>query len=120
MSEHHQPASTPNPGPSAAPETTRPPGGNQPGTYPTPDDETLTTMQRDFPGHRIWREITPRRIVYVARACHPGARPHTVVTPDLPELLAALTGSSPPGSATSHPEPGQATIEPAAPRKGTR
>ena len=31
-------------------------------------------MQRDFPTHRIWREIIPGRTVYIARsrtAAHP-------------------------------------------------
>jgi hypothetical protein len=94
MSEHHQPSSTRNPDPSAAPETTAPHGGSQPSTSPAPDDETLMKMQHDFPGHRIWREITPGRTVYVARSQHPAARPHTLITPDLRELLAALTEAS--------------------------
>jgi hypothetical protein len=79
MSDRHQPSSTPNPDPHAA-----------------PDEETLMKMQRDFPRHRIWREIIPGRTVYVARSCHPAARPHTVITPDLRELLAALTEASQP------------------------
>jgi len=58
------------------------------------DDEALMKMQRDFPGHRIWREIIPGRAVYVARSQDPAARPHTVVTPDLRELHAALTQAS--------------------------
>jgi hypothetical protein len=74
MSDHHLPSSTPSPEPFAA-----------------PDDETLMKMQRDFPGHRIWREIIPGRTVYVARSRHPAAHPHTVITPDLRELLATLT-----------------------------
>jgi hypothetical protein len=59
-----------------------------------PDDETLMKMQRDFPGHRIWREIIPGRTVYVARSQHPAAHPHTLITSDLRELLAALTDAS--------------------------
>ena len=104
MTEHHQASSPRNPDPSAAPEATAAYGGSQPSPSPVPDDQTLMKMRRDFPGHRIWQEITPGRIVYVARACQPSARPHTVVTPDLPELLAALTGTSPPETATSHSE----------------
>ena len=77
MSDHQHPSSTPNPDPPAA-----------------PDDETLMKMQRDFPRHRIWREFIPGRTVYVARSQHPAARPHTVVTPDLRELLATLTEAS--------------------------
>ncbi len=55
--------------------------------------------RREFPGHKIWRELTSGHAVYVARSRHPGARPHTLVTPDLPELLAALTDASGPGVA---------------------
>jgi hypothetical protein len=74
----------------ASPDTTIPPGAG-----PVSDDEALMKMQRDFPGHRIWREIIPGRTVYVARSHHPTAHPHTVVTPDLRELHAALTASPP-------------------------
>jgi hypothetical protein len=86
MSDHHRP---PNPGPSATPDTTIPPSAGAAG-----DDEALMKMQRDFPGHRIWREIIPGRTVYVARSHHSAARPHTVVTPDLRELHATLTEAS--------------------------
>jgi hypothetical protein len=48
-------------------------------------------MRRDFPSHRIWREIIPGRTIYIARSTHSAAHPHTVVTPDLHELHAALT-----------------------------
>ncbi len=77
MSDHHQSSSTPNPDPPGA-----------------PDDETLMKMQRDFPRHRIWREILPGRTVYVARSLDPAAHPHTAITPDLRELLATLTEAS--------------------------
>ena len=59
--------------------------------------------RREFPGHRIWRELTPGRAVYIARSRHPGARPHTAVTPDLPELLAALERCQPAGSRDEPP-----------------
>jgi hypothetical protein len=72
MSEHDQPSSTPAAELSAE------------------HDEALMKMQRDFPGHRIWREIIPGRTVYVARSQDPAAHPHTVVTPDLRELHATL------------------------------
>jgi hypothetical protein len=94
MSDHHQPSSTPHPDPSPAPGTTVPQSGGELAASLAPDDETLMKMQRAFPGHRIWREITPGRIVYVARSLHPAARPHTVMTPDLRELLGALTEAS--------------------------
>jgi hypothetical protein len=80
MSEHGQPASTPAPQPSAA------------------DDEALMKTQRDFPGHRIWREIIPGRTIYIARSQHPAARPHTIVTPHLGELRDALASASQEGS----------------------
>jgi hypothetical protein len=91
MSDHHQPSCTPNPDASAARGTTAQLGGSRPATSLAPDEETLMKMQRDFPGHRIWREIIPGRTVYVARSRHPAAHPHTLITPDLRELLAALT-----------------------------
>jgi hypothetical protein len=64
------------------------------GAGPAGDDGGLTKMQHDFPGHKIWREIIPGRTVYVARSHHPAAHPHTVVTGDLRELHALLTGAS--------------------------
>jgi hypothetical protein len=76
MSEHDWPSSTPAPEPSAE------------------EDEALMKMQRDFPSHRIWREIIPDRTIYIARSTHAAAHPHTVVTPDLNELHAALTDAS--------------------------
>ena len=94
MSDHHQSSSARNPDPSAAPGTTAPHGNGQSGASSAADDASLMKMQRDFPGHRIWREIIPGRTVYVARSLHPAARPHTVITPDLRELLAALTEAS--------------------------
>jgi hypothetical protein len=75
MSEHDWPSSTPAPERSA-------------------EDEALMKMQRDFPSHRIWREIIPGRTIYIARSTHPAAHPPTVVTPDLHELHAALTDAS--------------------------
>jgi hypothetical protein len=76
MSEHDWPSSTPAPESSAE------------------EDEALMKMQRDFPSHRIWREIIPGRTSYIARSTQPAAHPHTVVTPDLDELHAALTDAS--------------------------
>ncbi len=56
----------------------------------------LDRIQRHFPGHRIWREVLPGRTRYVARRIQPGPGPHTVVTPDLAELLTALASTSQP------------------------
>ncbi len=101
MSGPQQPPSAPNPRAPAAVETAGgpgPPDGSQPGTSPTPDDDILMKMQRDFLGHRIWREILPGRIRYVARRIQPGPGPHTVVTPDLRELATALAPARQPAT----------------------
>ncbi len=50
----------------------------------------LAALQEQFPGFRIWREITGERVRYVARRQHPGLSPHTIVTDDPAELRAAL------------------------------
>jgi hypothetical protein len=94
MSDHRQPSSASSPDSPATSGTAAPHCGGQSGVSPAADDETLMKIQRDFPGHRIWREIIPGRTVYVARSLRPAARPHTVITPDLPELLAVLTEAS--------------------------
>lgn len=82
MADHQQPLNAPQPGSQ---------DGSRPATNLLPEDDALMKAQRDFPSHRIWRESIPGRTVYVARSRHLRARPHTVVTPDLTELLAALT-----------------------------
>jgi hypothetical protein len=108
MSGHHQPSSTRNPQPSAPAGATGRPGPqdiSHPDASLAAETEALMKARREFPGHRIWRELTPGRAVYVARSRHPGARPHTAVTPDLPELLAALSDASRPDAAMNHPEP---------------
>ena len=61
----------------------------------------LASLRVDFPGFRIWREMTGDRIRYIARSIHPGAGPHTAVTADLDELRAVL-GDVP---ARSQPQP---------------
>jgi hypothetical protein len=48
----------------------------------------LADLRKQFPGFRIWREMTGERSRYLARS----ARPHTVVTGDLGELRTALSG----------------------------
>ncbi len=106
MNGHHQPSSTRNPVPSVPGATSRP--GPQDISHLdaslAAETEALMKARREFPGHRIWQELTPGRAVFVARSRHPGARPHTLVTADLPELLAALSDASRPGAA-NHPEP---------------
>jgi O-methyltransferase involved in polyketide biosynthesis len=49
-------------------------------------EDDLTTVQADFPGYEIWREILPGRDRYVVRSLLPGLSPHTLVTADLGEL----------------------------------
>ena len=78
---NHQHPETPQPGSQ---------DGSRSGVGLLQEDEALIKARRDFPGHRIWREFLPGRIVYVARSHHLRTRLHTVVTFDLPELLAAL------------------------------
>lgn len=53
-------------------------------------DDDLTGLRLEFPGFRIWREITSDRVRLVARSLRPGAGPHTVVTADPAELRALL------------------------------
>lgn len=50
----------------------------------------LASLRADFPGFRIWREMTGDRVRYIARSMHPGTGPHTAVTADLAELRAVL------------------------------
>jgi O-methyltransferase involved in polyketide biosynthesis len=47
-------------------------------------------LRSEFPTHKIWRDETPGRVRYVARSRYQGLGPHTVVTPNLAELRAAL------------------------------
>jgi O-methyltransferase involved in polyketide biosynthesis len=73
--------------------TPAPPGASTgqrlaPDTSPWPS--ALASLQQDFPGHRIWREVTGERVRYIARSLHLGVSPHTVVTADLGELRMLL------------------------------
>jgi S-adenosyl methyltransferase len=52
--------------------------------------QAITALRADFPDHEIWREDDGGQVRYVARGQHP----HTVVTADLGELRAALSGAS--------------------------
>ena len=73
-------------------------------TIPAPTDTTtrsealaeLTRLRAEFPGHWIGTETIPGRGVrYLARARQHDAQPHTVITPDLSELRAALEAGQP-------------------------
>jgi hypothetical protein len=56
----------------------------------------LASLHAEFPGYRIWHEITGDRARLVAVRRHHGTSPHTVVTADPAELRAALGASLPP------------------------
>jgi len=56
--------------------------------------DELSSLRKDFPRFRVWRETIGDRVHYVARSQHPGLNPHTVVTDDLAELRAALEPST--------------------------
>jgi hypothetical protein len=73
-------------------------------TIPTSTDTTarpevlaeLTRLRAEFPGHWIGTETIPGRgIRYLARARQHDIQPHTVITPDLSELRAALEAGQP-------------------------
>jgi hypothetical protein len=50
----------------------------------------------DFPGFRVWQEVTGDRTRYIARSLHLDTHPHTVVTADLDELRAILPAAPAP------------------------
>lgn len=52
--------------------------------------EALSELRADFPSYVINTEAVASRRRYVAVRRQPGPGPHTVVTPDLAELRAAL------------------------------
>jgi hypothetical protein len=52
--------------------------------------QELAHLQGDFPGFRIWQEITGERTRLVAVRRHDGLRPHTLVSAEAAELRAAL------------------------------
>jgi len=56
----------------------------------------LARLHAEFPGYRIWHEITGNRARLVAVRRYHGTGPHTVVTADPAELRAALAASLPP------------------------
>jgi hypothetical protein len=73
-------------------------------TIPAPTDifterealAELAQLRAEFPGHLIGTEtIAGRGVRYLARARQPNAHPHTVLTPDLGELRAALEAEPP-------------------------
>jgi hypothetical protein len=64
------------------------------------DRGSLVRLRNDFPGYRIWREVTGSRVRYIARRLQPGPGLHTLVTTDLDEMRGIL-----PTHPTSTPPP---------------
>ncbi|HEX9539950.1 MAG TPA: hypothetical protein VGA04_17460 [Streptosporangiaceae bacterium] len=60
----------------------------------------LAALRVEFQGHRICTESIVDRVRYVARSQREGVHPHTVITPDLGELRAALEAGRPGGQGT--------------------
>lgn len=50
----------------------------------------LSILRLEFPGHLIGEESIMGRVRFVARRRSEGTHPHTVITPDLGEMRAAL------------------------------
>jgi len=61
-----------------------------PGVPAAVQDDPLPPLCAEFPGFRIWREITGDRTRYIARSLRHGTSPHTVVIDDLDELSNTL------------------------------
>ena len=53
----------------------------------------LEAARRDFPRYQIDVELAVDRRRYVARRIQPGPGPHTLITSDLAELRAELSGT---------------------------
>ena len=61
----------------------------------TPQRE-LAGLQQDFPGFRIWREITGEHVRLIAVRRRRGTSPHTVITAEADELRAVLSSQQHP------------------------
>ena len=70
-----------------------------------PELDELDGLRAEFPGHEIWRELTPGGTRYVARSPSLKVHPHTVVTADLGELREALHQAQKPRGLTLVPGP---------------
>jgi hypothetical protein len=66
------------------------PSATQPASTRDAEQGELADLREQFPGFRIWREITGERVRFVARRARPGLNPPTIVTADIGELRAAL------------------------------
>lgn len=103
--------------PADKPAPNRPqPGGQAPGRHPSRrgedcwppphvSAEEFAALEADFPGHRIWQEITGEHARFVAQSRRAGTRPHTLVTADLAELRAGLTDGQRAASSRSDSRP---------------
>jgi S-adenosyl methyltransferase len=63
----------------------------------------LASLRHDYPGFRVWQEVTGDRVRYVARRLPLGGGLHTVVTADLDELRAVLDEAPAPQQAGTGP-----------------
>jgi hypothetical protein len=54
--------------------------------------QELAGLQEDFPGFRIWREVTGEHVRLVAVRRRRGTSPHTVITSEAAELRDLLSG----------------------------
>jgi len=61
--------------------------------HPAVSPGDVVSLQQEFPGFRIWREVAGGHARVVAVRRNPGTKPHTVVTADVAELRATLNGS---------------------------
>lgn len=61
--------------------------------HPAVSPGDVVSLQEEFPGFRIWREVTGDHARVVAVRRNLGTKPHTVVTADVAELRATLNGS---------------------------
>jgi len=53
--------------------------------------QELAGLQQDFPGFRIWREVTGEHVRLIAVRRRRGTSPHTVITAEAAELRALLS-----------------------------
>jgi len=56
----------------------------------------LAGLQDDFPGFRIWQEVTGEHVRLIAVRRRRGTSPHTVITAEADELRAVLSSQQHP------------------------
>jgi hypothetical protein len=57
--------------------------------------DELADVAASFPAFCIWQSVTAYRSRYIAQSLSLNTHPHTVITHDLDELIAALTANQP-------------------------